>query len=164
MQFHAASSTRPFLCSNFFSLRHEVLLLTCHSSVCVLTEKGQRIPIFQHFFTRVFLSSSEDISGKQRRSRRGFVTEQVFFNKSAILVVKVSDTFSETKCVCACVCGRYYSKKVFISLPKCLPRQETIEKQLCDFPLFKGETTRKQVIKITEISARRKTCRKKGVF
>lgn len=37
-----------------FSLRREVLLLTCHSSACVLTEKGQRIPIFQASFTWSF--------------------------------------------------------------------------------------------------------------
>jgi len=38
-----------------FSLRREVLLLlTCHSSACVLTEKGQRSPIFQASFTWSF--------------------------------------------------------------------------------------------------------------
>ncbi len=37
-----------------FSLRHEVLLLTCHSSACVLTEKGQKDSSFPGFFHMKF--------------------------------------------------------------------------------------------------------------
>lgn len=65
------------------------------------------------------------------------MTEQVFFNESAIQMVrrKVSDTFSEREFVFACVSAAHIKR--FISLPKCLPRQETIEKQPCNFLVFK---------------------------
>lgn len=78
-----------------FSLRHEVLLLTCHSSACV-DRKGPKGFQFSRLLSHeVFQSSSEG-------SNVEVVKKQVFFKESAILPVrhKVSDTFSERESLC----------------------------------------------------------------